>query len=180
MRRIAAMMASLWVLSACGGGGGDASQSAALLAGAANSSATAALTDVSAPRAPPEDIDGGIILTRITVVLAANATVANVNAVAHTLGATGFARARTGSPFVTLIVPRQADAGALQKLVDRARGAAGIVAAEPGRELAANQLPSDGTQTAPASELDHLLVMAFFQRRGTPLASRWTDARRSL
>jgi hypothetical protein len=173
MRRIATVLAVVLLISACSGGGNDdGAAPAPLLAGAGNSPATAALASVSAPRAPPADVDGGIILSRVSLVLTADATVANVNDVARTLGATGIAYALTGSPFVTLIVPRQADAGALQQLVDRVRGAAGIIAATPGRQLAGKQLPSDGATTAPAGELDHLLATRF------PAA--WNAARLAL
>src|SRR4030095_14867114 len=97
----------LLVLAACGGGGGGDEQGggASLLAGDLQANAVAVLASVAPVRAAGGDsASGGDLLTRLSVVLKLDATVDDVNAAARTVGATGFALARPGSPFITMVV----------------------------------------------------------------------------
>jgi len=155
---------SVALLAACGGGGSGPAASAAapLLAGDGAGSAAAALPNVAVQRAQPADAVNGLLLTRLSVVLKPDATVSQFNIAAADAGTTGFAFARTGSPFLTLELPRQADGAALAAAAARMRSHAGILAAVPGRELDQHELPPPGNVTkVSASELDHLLVTGF-------------------
>ena len=121
------------VLVACGGGGGGSSQPAGngALAGDPASLALAATVNVAAQPAAAADIVNGAILTRLDVVIAADATVGQVNAALGSIGASIVAM-RAGSASMTVAVPRAADAAALQALADTLQTAPGIVAALPG------------------------------------------------
>ena len=148
-------------VSACGGGAGEASSATPLLAGNGSDRALAALPSVSPTRAATEDIENGVLLSRISVVLKLDATVADVNAAAQTAGATAFAFARANSPFLTLTVPRQTNAAALEQLAARLNGLAGIVFADAARLAQQLELPNTGQATALVEELDYLLATRF-------------------
>lgn len=168
VRAFCALFLLAGLLTACGGGGGggarDAPSATPLLAGNGADRALAALPNVSPTRAAREDIENGVLLSRISVVLKLDATVADVNAAAQAVGATAFAFARANSPFLTLSVARQANAAALEQLAARLNGLAGIVFADAARQIQPLVLPqADGNTapTAPVSDLDHLLATRF-------------------
>jgi hypothetical protein len=149
-------------LSACGGGGGNADESQPLLAGDASALAVNALSATGPMAAEPADRSGNLLLTRVEVALAAAATVGQFNAAATAVEATGISFSEAGSPFVTLIVPRQASGAALMALVERLRAQPGIVFATPAWQLSAFWLPGEGTGNAHDPELlGHLLPARF-------------------
>jgi hypothetical protein len=162
--RIIAGFVLVVALCGCGGGGGGGPEQSdpGLLAGDAQTKALAQLPSVAPLRASPGDIAaGGELLTRLSVVLKLDATVDDVNAAARAVGATAFALARPNSPFITMVVPRQADARALDTLAAQLRGRAGILHAAAARQLRAQELPNAGGQTADVSEVDYLLATRF-------------------
>jgi len=119
----------------------------------------AATTDLAPKAALRSDIVNGVILTKLDVMLAPGATVGQVNAaLAAVDGAIVYMRA--GSPFLTVGVPRQADAAALAALAQVFQSQPGIAAVSPGREGEAKMLP-DGATGMAIPELDHLLPTRF-------------------
>ena len=165
VRAFCALFLLAGLLTACGGGGGggarDAPSATPLLSGNGADRALAALPNVSPTPAAREDIENGVLLSRISVVLKLDATVADVNAAAQAVGATAFAFARGNSPFLTLSVARQANAAALQQLAARLNGLAGIAFADAARLAQQLELPNTGQATALVEELDHLLATRF-------------------
>ena len=107
------------------------------------------------------DLSGDTLLTRISVVLTTTATVGQLNTAAVKVGATGFAFARPKSLYVTLIVPKQTSAAALETLAASLHGQPGILVAVAGRQLAVKVLPSSDGTTESADELQHLLPTGF-------------------
>ena len=91
VRAFCALFLLAGLLTACGGGGGggagDAPSATPLLSGNGADRALAALPNVSPTRAAREDIENGVLLSRISVVLKLDATVADVNAAAQAVGA---------------------------------------------------------------------------------------------
>ena len=79
--------------------------------------ALGALTNQRSQPAPDEDMLGGLILSRLDVVIAADATVGQVNSALESVGAS-IAGMRTGVPAITVAVPRQDDGAALQAIAD--------------------------------------------------------------
>ena len=112
-------------LGACGGGVSSAGSAA--LDGAADASAVAALSDKAAEPAEASDIVDGLMLTRLDVALAADATVGQVNSALQRVGARITAM-RSRHPTITVAVPRQTDAAALTSL-------AALLQTEPGIRL---------------------------------------------
>jgi hypothetical protein len=148
------------VLASCGGSdeGAAAAGASGSLAGAPDAPALAALPTVAPLRASPADVDASaILLTRLSVVLRRDATVGDVNAAAQAAGATGFALATPGSPFLTWIVPRQADAAAAKALAARIASMRGIFVASAARQVQPLALPAGVSPF----ELDHLLATRF-------------------
>jgi hypothetical protein len=143
MRRIT-MRLTPWLTSltfvfamvACGGGGGGGGNSPLAngpLVGGGASRASAAMVNVAAQPAAEADIDNGLILTRLDVVIAADATVAQVNDALARISATTIVAMRAGTPAFTVAVPRQASADALVILAATLEAQPGILAALPGR-----------------------------------------------
>jgi hypothetical protein len=152
-------------VAACGGG--DSAPAApnppaGLLAGDASALALAALPEREPTPAAHDDIEGdGALLTRLSVVLRADASVAQVNAAAREVGAGAITWSRSGSPFLTLSVPRQPDAAALETLAERLQTQPGILFASAARQADVLELPaSDGT-SASIDDLNHLLTTRF-------------------
>jgi hypothetical protein len=127
--------AMLGLLAACGGGGGGGGGNTAptdgRLSGADSATALSAVTDFAPQPAAADDVVNGLILGRLDVVFAADASVGQVNAALDSVGASIVAM-RAGSAAMTVAVPRAADAAALQALADTLQAAPGIVAALPG------------------------------------------------
>lgn len=164
-------------LSACGNGGGggggagapgvpvdppiDTDPPAIQLAGDPATLVLPQLPNVSPARAPLEEVDAGLLLSRVSIVLNRNATVADFNAAAQKLGATAIAYSRTNSPFLTLIVPRQSSGAAVKRLAVLLRNQPGILLSVPGRQPEGKALPSENGTTVAADSLDHLWPAGF-------------------
>ncbi len=119
------------------------------------------LPNISPARAALEDIDGGLLLSRMTLVLTREATVADFNAAAKKIGATAIAFSRTNSPFLTLALPRQSNGAAVKQLAVLLRDHPGLLLAVPGRQPEVKELPSENGVTAVAEPLDHLWPAGF-------------------
>jgi hypothetical protein len=152
-----------FAMVACGGGGGGNNPLGnGPLAGDGASRASAAMVNVAAQPAADADIDNGLILTRLDVVIAADATVAQVNAALVAVGATSITAARAGSLAMTVAVPRQANADALAALAATLEAQPGILAALPGPQA----LPT----LAPPSPADADADFLYLQRGRFPAA----------
>lgn len=175
-------------VAACGGGGGTGSVAASqpLLAGDPLTLAVNALSATGPVAAGAAEQAGDLLLTRISVTLDGAATVEQFNAAASAVDARGIAFAEPGSPFLTLIVPRQPNGAALLALAERLQGQAGVLFAAPGRQLAPVTLPGQAFGTPQSSDLlQHLLPTRFpaawnaaFDREGifNPAAQNCTPA----
>lgn len=109
-----------------GGSGGDGGGTAGpLLVGDPAAPALHALVDLAPRPAALEDIVDGLILTRLDVVIAADATVGQVNAALGAAGAT-IVSMRAGLPALTAAVPRQDGPESLKALADRLQAQPGI------------------------------------------------------
>jgi len=150
--------------AACGGdsGGGNAGATPPLLAGDPAALAVNALSATGPIAAPAADRSGDLLLTRLSVTLADDATVTQFNVAAEAVGATAIGFAEQRSPFLTLIVPRQTNGAALADLAERLQSQPGILFAAPGRQLAAFTLPGEetGAPLVPA-QLQYLLPTHF-------------------
>jgi hypothetical protein len=159
------VMLMLALVAACGGGGGGSPPAAApppVLAGDSAAPALPALAQVVPVAAAPEDIAaGGVLLTRLSVTLQADATIGQVNAAAQLVGATSITFSQTGSTTLTFAVPRQADADALEALALRIEGQPGILFASGGRQPMPLDLPATGTTVANSGDFEHLLATRF-------------------
>ncbi len=129
-------------LAACGGGGGsdEAPQNTGRLPGDPVALALPALVNLAPQPAAAGDIVGGLILTRLDVALATDATVGQVNTALGSVGAT-IAAMRAGMPMLTIAVPRQASADALAALAATLEAQPGILAALPGFEAVLSVAP---------------------------------------
>nr|HET7858556.1 hypothetical protein [Caldimonas sp.] len=161
-RAARALVASATILCfvGCGGGGVsvESSGGSGLVAGAAGDPALPALPAVAPSRTSPADADAsGHLLTRLSVVFKRDATVGDVNAVAAAAQATAIAFAQPNSPFVTLAIPRQADATALRALAARVEPMRGVLSARGGHQPQPFDLPAGVVPI----ELDHLLATRF-------------------
>lgn len=154
------LVAILAALLASCGGGSSRNTAAPLLAGDAAASAANTLPRQDAAGVAPQDIVQHRLLTRLYVVLDASATVAEFNAAAGVVGATAIATSRTGSPFLTLTVPRQAGIGALNRLARTLNAQPGIAFADAATEFKASVLP-DFAVPSGGSQFDHLLAARF-------------------
>ena len=147
-------------LSSCGGGD-DGDHDANVLSGDPASRALQVLAEVGPTPARPQDIEGAVLLTRISVVLTSDATVAQLNDAGRSVGASAISFSSPGMPFITLAVPRQADSAALAALAERLAQQPGILSASPGRRADALEVPSAQGVAAQLQELDHLLATRF-------------------
>lgn len=120
-----------------------------------------ALAAVEPTPAEPQDVVGRTLLTRISVVLKPDASVADVNAAAQRVGATAITFSNPGSIVLTFAVPRQDSPAALAALAGRLDGQAGILFASAGREADPLELPASDGVTASIADLEHLLVTRF-------------------
>lgn len=142
------------LLTACGGSGGGSPEKVQL--------AVDSLPATAPVAADPADTLGELLLTRLSVTLAADATARQLDAAMAAVGATGFAYASPGSPTLTLAVPRQADGTALVALAQKLRAMPGIASAAPGRQMTSLILPGVSTgNPQPPSMLQHLLPSRF-------------------
>lgn len=124
-------------------------------------SAVDALSDFSAAPVDDADIFGGVLLTRLTMVLRPEATLGDLQAAARLVGATGLAHSRRGSLFVDLVVPRQPDPRSLQELAERLQGRPGVLFAEAGTEFDVLELPPAGGPPVDTLDLLHMLAPRF-------------------
>lgn len=162
---------SWWGVSGCGSQAGQSAATAVvspgntgiqpLPAGDVRGSALAALSEVRSQPVAAADIDGDTLLTRLSLVLRTDATLAQLLDAAKKVGASGVAFSRPGSPFLDLEVPRQGDARQLEELAQRLRGEPGILLATGAQQFGLQALPSADGLTAPVEALDHLLATRF-------------------
>jgi hypothetical protein len=148
-------------VAACGGGGGEATPISGLLTGDPTSPALAALTDKAPEPAAAVDIDNRLILTRLEVVLAADATVDQVNSALTLVGAT-VSSMRAGLPAFTVAIPRQAGADALQALAAKLRAQPGVAAVLSAQEA--------GVSLAPPTPADSGANFAYLHNAHFPAA----------
>ena len=169
MKRLLGWLMSLalaLMLSACGGGSGGGAGSGGppapdLLAGESSAAALPALPAIEPTPAEAADTDGSVLLTRLSVTLHPDATVGEVNVAAAKVGAVSISFSQPGTTALTLVVPRQANAAALDALAQRLDGQPGILFASAGREAAPLDLPASGGNTADSGDFDHLLATRF-------------------
>lgn len=163
-------------LYACGSGGGrggagapgvpvdppdGADPTAIQLAGDPAALVLPQLPNVSPVRAPLEEADAGLLLSRVSIVLQRNATVADFNAAAQKLGATAIAYSRPNSPFLTLVVPRQSSGAAIKRLAVLLRDHPGILLSVTGRQPEGKVLPSENGTTVALDSLNPLRPAGF-------------------
>jgi hypothetical protein len=169
----------LFLLAGCHQGG--SAPSAPLLGGSIAAPATDGLPRTAPLRAPAADISRGALLSRLSVVLRQGATVGQVNAALSSVGATGFAFSAPGSPFLTVIVPRQSDARALEALAAHLRGQSGILAAAGGQQIAPQELPAPGGASLNPGLVKPLLPAHFPAAwNARDLASKGCETRRPV
>lgn len=105
-----------------------------------------AMVDMTPQPAEPGDIVNGLILTRLDVVIAADATVGQVNDALNAIDGSIVAM-RAGFPIMTVSIPRQDGPDALRAVAERLAAQPGIRIVFPGRELTSTVAPD-----APANE----------------------------
>jgi len=179
--RLSGALMGCILLAACGGGGGvpaapptapapvpapapaPAPAPTGVLTGNAAAAALGVIGNVALVPAPEEDFDeAGYLLSRITVLFKSTATVAEVNAAAAAVGATGIASARSGSLLMVLSLPRQADVAALETLLDRLEAQPGVAGASWDRVPSVDVLPGEGTGSPLSREFLHHLMPTRF------------------
>jgi hypothetical protein len=111
-----------------------------LLSGGPNAFATDAMTELRPVAADADDVVDGVILTRLDVHLTAGATVLQINTALQQIDG-GIVTMLHGFPGLTIGVPRQADAEALEDLAHVLERLPGIAHASAGREAVPNVLP---------------------------------------
>ena len=136
-----------------GDGGGGSSDSPAL--------AVNALSATGPVAADSADQSGELLLTRLSVTLASDATIEQLNAAIVKVGATGIGYSKPGSPYLTLIVPRQDNGAKLVALAQLLQSQPGILFAAPGRQMSAFYLPMPAPASPQDSEMRHLLTERF-------------------
>jgi len=112
-----------------------------LLAGTSSSPAIDATVDLRELGVDPSLIDHHVILTRLDVRLAPDATIGQINAALIQAGG-GIVSMSRHQPMVTIAVPRQPSIEALQALASRLSDAPGILTALIGRTLQSQILPA--------------------------------------
>lgn len=153
IRFLLPIMLNLLLLASCGGGGSDSSSTpptppasvylppeGVILSGKPDDLALSVLTDMSPIPAQDADIENGLLLTRLSVGIAANATVAQVNSALEAHGG-GIVGMLSDLPVLVVAVPRQGDAEALQVLANSLAAASGIRIAMLAREAQAELAP---------------------------------------
>lgn len=98
------------------------------LPGSPEADARGAIIDVPPTPASPDDVSGRVILSRLTVYLEATATVGAVNQLLADIDGRIVASA-AGQPMLSVAVPRQPDAAALDALAARVTGSDAVIAA---------------------------------------------------
>lgn len=143
-------------LAGCSGGsgGGDSGSNSPALA-------VNALSATGPIPADSGDRSGELLLTRLSVTLASDATTEQLNAAMAKVGATGIGFSKPGSPSLTLIVPRQENGAKLAALAQLLQSQPGILFAAPGRQMSAFYLPMPAPATPADSEMRHLLAARF-------------------
>ena len=126
-----------------------------LLEGPPDTPASDALFDLPEPFVAPEDIEDGLILTRLNAVLSTGATVGDVNAALESIGGR-IVGMETADPLLEVSVPRQTDEASMQSLADTLLQSAGITFAWVSREVSVEALPPSGP-----GAVDHLTKARF-------------------
>ena len=115
-----------------------------LLAGTPSSLAVDATVDLREIGVDPSLIDHHVILTRLDVRLAPDATVGQINAALIRVGG-GIVSMSQHEAMMTISVPRQPSIAALQTLADTLSGTPGILIALVGRTLQSQVLPASSS-----------------------------------
>ncbi|HXU77666.1 MAG TPA: S8 family serine peptidase, partial [Methylomirabilota bacterium] len=106
-------------------------------------------------------IEDGVILTRLDVVLDPGATVGQVNAALGSIGG-GIVTMRPGSPFTTVSIPAPANASGLPAVAQALGSAPGVLFAFVGRETRVQAFPfPDPTEIFALASTVHLLPTRF-------------------
>ena len=129
------------------------------LSGAADSAAVDATSDVPAVGVDDSEVQDGIIMSRLDLRFAADATVGQVNQALAAVGA-GIVSMSKGFRSVTIGIPLQSSVAALQAYIDNLNSSPGIVAATLGRDTHTLSVFS-GTDAASVSSVRHLLPGRF-------------------
>jgi Protein of unknown function (DUF1566)/Subtilase family len=120
--------------------------------------ATTTFAPVAAQRA---DIDNGVVLTKIDVRIAPDATVGQVNAALALVGGS-IASMRAGSPALSVVIPRASNVAALRQTAQTLAAAPGIAFAHIGRTATAKVLPPSPAGDPESRDLlMHLLPARF-------------------
>lgn len=171
--RAVGLCIALWTLLLTGcdgsgdtgsGGGSDSGVGGVSSGGSSSGSSTPAvnaLTDTGPTSAVIDDRSGDLLLTRLSVTLKSDATREQLDAAMAAVGSTGIGFSRSGSPYLTLIVPRQPNGAALVALAQRLQSQPGILFAAPGRQMSGFYLPMPAPATPADSEMRHLLTARF-------------------
>jgi autotransporter-associated beta strand protein len=131
-----------------------------LLQGAPDSPALGAMMDIPPVGVSPNQIEDGIIVTRLDVVIDPQATVAQVNAALTAVGG-GIVTMRPGSPFATVAIPPPASIEELQNVAQTLGGAGGIQFVTLGREAEEDLFPFDPVTVDAIMATSHLLPTRF-------------------
>lgn len=154
--------ASAALLVSCGGGGsgGDPQPDVdgVLLEGQDNALALSAIVDMFPIPADEADIEDDLLLSRLDVAIAADATVGEVNAALEAIDAR-IVGMRAGFPVLAIAVPRQTGEAALQALADQLMTRTGIRIAVVARQPVAMLAPPSPADAAEA--LRHLQAAGF-------------------
>jgi len=143
---------SFLLLSGCGNSQNKqvttSEHSTGRLNGAAESIALNSIVSIKPQAAKSQDIQNGVILTRLDVVLDLNATVGEVNDALDKIGAK-IVTSQPKSPIVTLELPRQANSTQLADIADQLAKLPGIVTAFTGKEAQTRAIPDFANANPP-------------------------------
>lgn len=138
-----------------GGNGGGGS-------GGSGTLAVNTLIDTGPTSAGIDDRSGDLLLTRLSVTLTRDATRGQLDAAMAAVGSTGIGFATSGSPYLTLIVPRQENGAKLAALAQLLQSQPGILFAAPGRQMSGFILPGQAVDSPQSPDLlGHLLPSRF-------------------
>jgi hypothetical protein len=131
------------------------------LQGDPSSPALNATVDMKPIGVQENQIEDGVIMTRVQVVIDPDATVGQINSVLSMING-GIVTMQPGSPFMTLAIPPQPNGGRLKNLVQALASTPGVFFAFPAHELRAQIFPYDDPISTPSLvALFHLLPTHF-------------------
>ncbi len=118
-----------------------------LLEGPLEGNAFEAITTLPGGPVPPDDVDNGLILTRLNVAVRRDATIGEINGALEGIGAL-IVGMREGVPFLDVAIAKQTGEAALQQLADTLTNSSGVALSWISREPAKRLLPPGGAGTA--------------------------------